>query len=151
MGTLLEKLRAAAPQTRDQRDRRRRVTLKDRHQEPIASGGSISETNEISERDAGLLSANIVDSHATDETRRTGNVGGNPVSPTLSPSPIFDVDTIRKVSHRCLSLFLQNINIAKSLNNPETNERTHRTLQDELRGSSYGHRILAGSPTCMPH
>ncbi|KXX78423.1 Cytokinesis protein sepA [Madurella mycetomatis] len=38
MDSLLEKLRAAAPQARDQRDRRRRARLKDRHQVRIASG-----------------------------------------------------------------------------------------------------------------
>ncbi|QIX01463.1 hypothetical protein AMS68_006980 [Peltaster fructicola] len=38
MDSLLEKLRAAAPQTRDTRDRRRRARLKDRHQVRVASG-----------------------------------------------------------------------------------------------------------------
>ncbi|KAI9824787.1 MAG: hypothetical protein M1832_001615 [Thelocarpon impressellum] len=40
MDSLLEKLRAAAPQARDQRDRRRRARLKDRAQTRIASGQS---------------------------------------------------------------------------------------------------------------
>ncbi|KAF2491516.1 FH2-domain-containing protein [Lophium mytilinum] len=43
MDTLLEKLRAAAPQARDQRDRRRRARLKDRHQVRVASGQNIPE------------------------------------------------------------------------------------------------------------
>lgn len=38
MDSLLEKLRAAAPQARDQRDRRRRARLKERHQVRVASG-----------------------------------------------------------------------------------------------------------------
>lgn len=38
MDDLLTKLRAAAPQARDQRDRRRRARLKDRHQVRVASG-----------------------------------------------------------------------------------------------------------------
>lgn len=38
MDSLLEKLRAAAPQARDQRDRRRRARLKERHQMRVASG-----------------------------------------------------------------------------------------------------------------
>ncbi|KIX10539.1 uncharacterized protein Z518_01622 [Rhinocladiella mackenziei CBS 650.93] len=38
METLLEKLRAAAPQVKDQRDRRRRARLKERHDQRIASG-----------------------------------------------------------------------------------------------------------------
>lgn len=41
MDSLMEKLRAAAPQTKDQRDRRRRARLKDRHQDRVASGQQI--------------------------------------------------------------------------------------------------------------
>ncbi|KAI1391452.1 uncharacterized protein F4822DRAFT_436766 [Hypoxylon trugodes] len=52
MDSLLEKLRAAAPQTRDQRDRRRRARLKDRHQVRIASGQKIPDLNEIPEAEA---------------------------------------------------------------------------------------------------
>ncbi|KAM0713826.1 hypothetical protein Q7P37_010788 [Cladosporium fusiforme] len=55
MDTLLEKLRAAAPQTRDTRDRRRRARLKDRHQVRVASGQEIPETGE-NVADTGLLS-----------------------------------------------------------------------------------------------
>lgn len=43
MDSLLEKLRAAAPQARDQRDRRRRARLKERHQVRIASGQKMPE------------------------------------------------------------------------------------------------------------
>lgn len=43
MDSLLEKLRAAAPQARDQRDRRRRARLKERHQVRVASGQRIPE------------------------------------------------------------------------------------------------------------
>ena len=55
MDTLLEKLRAAAPQTRDTRDRRRRARLKDRHQVRVASGQKIPETLENVD-ESGLLS-----------------------------------------------------------------------------------------------
>ncbi|EOD42863.1 putative cytokinesis protein sepa protein [Neofusicoccum parvum UCRNP2] len=48
MDTLLEKLRAAAPQTRDQRDRRRRARLKDRHQVRVASGQKMPELPGVS-------------------------------------------------------------------------------------------------------
>jgi cytokinesis protein len=51
MDSLLEKLRAAAPQTRDQRDRRRRARLKDKHQMRVASGQEIPDIAEIIERD----------------------------------------------------------------------------------------------------
>jgi cytokinesis protein len=54
MDTLLEKLRAAAPQTRDQRDRRRRALLKDRHQVRIASGQKVPNLEELDALDATL-------------------------------------------------------------------------------------------------
>lgn len=54
MDSLLEKLRAAAPQARDQRDRRRRARLKDRHQVRVASGQKIPDLTEIPEVEAGL-------------------------------------------------------------------------------------------------
>lgn len=52
MDTLLEKLRAAAPQARDQRDRRRRARLKDRHEVRVASGQQIPDMAEIAKADA---------------------------------------------------------------------------------------------------
>ena len=55
MDSLLEKLRAAAPQTRDTRDRRRRARLKDRHQVRVASGQQVPDTGD-NESDSSLLS-----------------------------------------------------------------------------------------------
>ncbi|KAI9719846.1 MAG: hypothetical protein M1828_006067 [Chrysothrix sp. TS-e1954] len=43
MDLLLEKLRAAAPQAKDQRDRRRRARLKDRHEVRVASGQTMQD------------------------------------------------------------------------------------------------------------
>jgi cytokinesis protein len=57
MDSLLEKLRAAAPQARDQRDRRRRARLKDRHQVRIASGQKVPDMGEIPAVEAGLVGA----------------------------------------------------------------------------------------------
>ena len=66
MDSLLEKLRAAAPQARDTRDRRRRARLKDRHQIRIASGQNIPDLAEVSnsgteneEPDKALLSPTV--------------------------------------------------------------------------------------------
>ncbi|KAH7165832.1 hypothetical protein EDB81DRAFT_865802 [Dactylonectria macrodidyma] len=73
MDSLLEKLRAAAPQVRDQRDRRRRARLKDRHQVRVASGQNIPDLNEIPEAEAALKS-----------TEATIDEDGNPLSPGLS-------------------------------------------------------------------
>jgi cytokinesis protein len=54
MDSLLEKLRAAAPQTRDQRDRRRRARLQNRHQVRVASGQKIPDPDEIPEIEESL-------------------------------------------------------------------------------------------------
>ncbi|EDN93120.1 hypothetical protein SS1G_08985 [Sclerotinia sclerotiorum 1980 UF-70] len=54
MDSLLEKLRAAAPQARDQRDRRRRARLQNRHQVRVASGQKIPDPDEIPEAEVGL-------------------------------------------------------------------------------------------------
>jgi cytokinesis protein len=56
MDSLLEKLRAAAPQARDQRDRRRRARLQNRHQVRVASGQKIPEPDEIPEVEESLKS-----------------------------------------------------------------------------------------------
>ncbi|KAI0534181.1 hypothetical protein GGR58DRAFT_69366 [Xylaria digitata] len=74
MDSLLEKLRAAAPQARDQRERRKRLRLKDRHQVRIASGQKIPDPNEIPEAEAGLRS---------DDTAAAIDSEGNPISPNL--------------------------------------------------------------------
>jgi len=47
MDTLLEKLRAAAPSTRETRDRRRRARLNERHQKRVASGQHVPDINEL--------------------------------------------------------------------------------------------------------
>ena len=53
MDSLLEKLRAAAPQARDQRDRRRRARLKDKHQVRIASGQTIPDIGDLTKKSNG--------------------------------------------------------------------------------------------------
>ncbi|KAL5121517.1 hypothetical protein ACEQ8H_000589 [Pleosporales sp. CAS-2024a] len=56
MDDLLQKLRAAKPEARDQRDRRRRARLKDKHQVRVASGQKIPELG-INVDDGGDTSA----------------------------------------------------------------------------------------------
>lgn len=75
MDSLLEKLRAAAPQARDQRDRRRRARLKDKHQVRVASGQKIPDLNEIPEVEAGLQKEQAV----SEEGKAAG--AGAPTSP----------------------------------------------------------------------
>ncbi|KAF2097169.1 hypothetical protein NA57DRAFT_77423 [Rhizodiscina lignyota] len=60
MDTLLAKLRAAAPEAKDQRDRRRRARLKDRHAVRVASGQKIPDISIKGEEniEASLLSPN---------------------------------------------------------------------------------------------
>ncbi|KAK6849947.1 cytokinesis protein [Apiospora arundinis] len=78
MDSLLEKLRAAAPQARDQRDRRRRARLRDRHQVRVASGQKIPDPNENPDIENGLRS---------DGTSVADTNGEGPMSPALlSPS-----------------------------------------------------------------
>lgn len=75
MDDLLKKLRDAAPQTRDQRDRRRRARLKDRHQVRIASGQKIPEVNEVPEAEVDVSKESepgVIDPE------------GNPLSPGMS-------------------------------------------------------------------
>ncbi|KAI3316545.1 FH2-domain-containing protein [Xylariaceae sp. AK1471] len=74
MDSLLEKLRAAAPQARDQRERRKRLRLKERHQVRIASGQQIPDLNEIPQAEAGLR---------PDGTTGATDSDGNPLSPGL--------------------------------------------------------------------
>lgn len=47
MDDLLAKLRAAKPEARDQRDRRRRARLKDKYQDRVASGQKMPELDEL--------------------------------------------------------------------------------------------------------
>ena len=77
MDSLLEKLRAAAPQAKDQRDRRRRARLKDRHQVRVASGqpipdfpGSAKEESENQEEDKNLLRPESVASGDSQRDRK---------------------------------------------------------------------------------
>lgn len=77
MDSLLEKLRAAAPQARDQRDRRRRARLKDRHQVRVASGQKIPDLNEIPEVETVLKTS---DQTIEEEEGSTGGPTG-PASP----------------------------------------------------------------------
>lgn len=74
MDTLLEKLRAAAPQTRDTRDRRRRARLKDRHQVRVASGQKIPETGENVDEN-GLLSPTSMEGGSEDAQSNEGDRG----------------------------------------------------------------------------
>ena len=79
MDDLLQKLRAAKPEARDQRDRRRRARLKDKHQVRVASGQQIPE-----------LGVNMEDEGATElgdeEAKEKGIL--SPTSDTTDAEPL---------------------------------------------------------------
>lgn len=78
METLLEKLRAAAPQVKDQRDRRRRARLKERHDQRIASGQQLPDlpVKDGVEESRGIAVAERLteDNLSTDGTSGKGDV-----------------------------------------------------------------------------
>ena len=82
MDALMEKLRAAAPQTRATRDQRRRARLKDKHQVRVASGQKIPETGEnvaSAEGDTesnGLLSPTLTDGGTEEKLAEVAEGGG---------------------------------------------------------------------------
>ncbi|KAF2840441.1 hypothetical protein M501DRAFT_907087, partial [Patellaria atrata CBS 101060] len=82
MDALLDKLRAAAPQARDQRDRRRRARLKDRHQVRVASGQKMPEIADKidSPSSTGLLSPKSEASEDTVMSAGGGEEGAEDVA-----------------------------------------------------------------------
>ena len=77
MDSLLEKLRAAAPQARNQREVRRRARLKDRHQNRVASGQKIPDMNEIPDKETGLSKDDTIgDESATGNSEDTPKESG---------------------------------------------------------------------------
>lgn len=75
MDSLLEKLRAAAPQARDQRDRRRRARLRDRHQIRVASGQAIPDLSDLTKTGSGDEEGEKGSSNM--ESRETGDAIGD--------------------------------------------------------------------------
>lgn len=136
MDSLLEKLRAAAPQAKDQRDRRKRARLKERHQVRIASGQKIPDTNELPEVEAGLQSAKSVDSHATDETGGTGSAAGNLLSPTSLPSPREEEDDVAQRA----AMLLQGMRDGEGEDGDKRLEARRRTAQDERAARRRRHK-----------
>ncbi|KAJ5139068.1 Diaphanous autoregulatory [Penicillium bovifimosum] len=87
MDSLLEKLRAAAPQAKDQRDRRRRARLKERHNVRVASGskppedaaeegeaGADKPSNGVADDEHGLLSPPDADDEGKEGNKEEGRV-----------------------------------------------------------------------------
>ncbi|KAL2119171.1 hypothetical protein VTJ04DRAFT_6131 [Mycothermus thermophilus] len=83
MDSLLEKLRAAAPQTRDQRDRRRRARLKDRHQMRVASGQKMPDITQL----AGIAPAGESANSDASGANAAGGDGGAGGDENKTPNP----------------------------------------------------------------
>lgn len=150
MDSLLEKLRAAAPQGRDKREQRRRARLKDRHQNRIASGQKIPDINEIPEIENGLQSAKSVDSHGTDDTAATGSAAGGLLSPTSMPSPREEEDDVADRAAMLLQGMRDGADEGDEEKRRETRlEARRRTAQDE-RNRRRGRRERATSAQPPP-
>ncbi|KAI0893324.1 hypothetical protein F4806DRAFT_204420 [Annulohypoxylon nitens] len=126
MDSLLEKLRAAAPQTRDQRDRRRRARLKDRHQVRVASGQKIPDLNEIPEAEANLR---------PEGTNGATDSDANPLSPDLvSPAEVPEEAADDGLAQRA-AMLLQDMRGGDGADeeNPEKRDNTLRKSAAEER------------------
>ena len=74
MDSLLEKLRAAAPNQKDQRDRRRRARLKEKHQDRLASGQQLPpvQVKDGLEESRGLVSKSEGEDNLSAEDNKSG-------------------------------------------------------------------------------
>ncbi|KAK3997464.1 hypothetical protein QBC44DRAFT_338531 [Cladorrhinum sp. PSN332] len=133
METLLEKLRAAAPQARDQRDRRRRARLKDRHQVRVASGQQIPDMDDIPGTGSGLDALKSPGSEASAEDAKANQAD------ILSPTKEVTGEAEGDVAQRA-ALLLQGIrgggdgvDDADDLEKRESIRRSRRQTADEER------------------
>lgn len=90
MDSLLEKLRAAAPQARDQRDRRRRARLKDRHQVRVASGQTIRDLGDLTKATDGDDPDLENDNLKPTRSNATAEDGGDRMEPISEGEDIAD-------------------------------------------------------------
>lgn len=141
MDSLLEKLRAAAPQTRDQRDRRRRARLQNKHQVRVASGQKIPDFDEIPEVEATLKSPESISTE------------GNPTSPDLSGPNIESTDDVAERA----ALLLQGMRGIDGADDADTVDRRdsarrsrRRDTADEERKARRRRRERAGTSTSGP-
>ncbi|KAI0112621.1 FH2-domain-containing protein [Hypoxylon sp. NC0597] len=138
MDSLLEKLRAAAPQARDQRDRRRRARLKDRHQVRIASGQKIPDPNEIPQAEP---------SPNAEGTNGTADSDANPLSPDLaSPSEVPSEAGEDGLAQRA-AMLLQDMRGGDGADddNPEKRDSLRKSAAEERRARR--RRLKGGSDT----
>lgn len=86
MDDLLQKLRAAKPEARDQRDRRRRARLKDKHQVRVASGQKIPELG------VNMEDESIVEGEGGESILSPTSEADTEMTGTAAPAPTGDAD-----------------------------------------------------------
>ncbi|KAK4075984.1 hypothetical protein Trihar35433_2544 [Trichoderma harzianum] len=138
MDSLLERLRAAAPQARDQRDRRRRARLKDRHQVRVASGQQINDLDEIPD-----IETNFSKSEPTiDED-------GDSQTPVSLPPPSRDGNKEDDLADRAAALLQDmqggNGNDEADVERRETMRKARRQTAEEERRARRRRRERASS------
>ncbi|KAI5293259.1 hypothetical protein KEM52_005701 [Ascosphaera acerosa] len=100
MDSLLERLRAAAPQTRDVRDRRRRARLRDRHQQRVASGQKMPEAiANVASEDA---SAGTAAASAKQPSTGKGDETGTAADQTAEEGQLSEAEDIAAQAERML-------------------------------------------------
>ncbi|KAL2401366.1 Cytokinesis protein sepA [Exophiala dermatitidis] len=135
MESLLEKLRAAAPQVKDQRDRRRRARLKERHDQRIASGQQMPDLplKDEADENRGLGSSQ--------EKSNEDNL-----APEDGPSGKGDVSESEDVADRALKA-LQEMRSAAPSGGDEIDVRRRREGADEERKNRRMRRRTAQQST----
>ncbi|KAK0635327.1 putative cytokinesis protein sepA [Bombardia bombarda] len=155
MDSLLEKLRAAAPQTRDQRDRRRRARLKDRHQVRVASGQQIPDINEIPDTDAAASGGALPTIKSPGFGPVDDDSSTNPLSPDLL-SPTKEVNTDEDDVAQRAALLLQGMRGGDGADDPadaekrESLRKSRRQTADEERRTRRRRREKAQSSVSNP-
>lgn len=145
MDDLLQKLRAAKPEARDQRDRRRRARLKDRHQVRVASGQKIPElgVNMDEDGEEGAAGKGML-SPKSEGGESESSAAGTVSSPTDTPD----------VADRAAAM-LQGLNKDGSLNvrrrrESADNERERRRRRRQQASSRTTEDGALMSPSTIP-
>lgn len=132
MDSLLEKLRAAAPQAKDQRDRRRRARLKERHQVRVASGQKLP--NLLGGEADDVEGASIMST--VDGSGGSGGAGGELLAPQDdAKSSTGGQDSVSEgedIADRAANL-LQGLRLNSGDTDEERTRRRRESAEDERR------------------
>jgi cytokinesis protein len=137
MDDLLAKLRAAKPETRDQRDRRRRARLKDRHAVRVASGQKMPElqVGTSGTSDTGLLSP------ASENSETGSGSGDKPVDAEAALSDDAELD----IADRAASLLQDMGGVDDASNDEKADKVRKRSAAEEERNRRRARRQQARS------